>query len=221
MQVRKPIQNQIVLTMWGGTTFNLQSQQLKTIQSFTIHFVPMNRQEFITTYSSPAINGSRFTGIFPSIVMAQAIYESGNGNSDLAQNAKNFFAIAADPSWKGKSYNGWRQYDNWKQSFIDHITFLQKNSRYAENGVFTAQTPEEQAIALQQAHYSTGSDYADRLIQIINQNNLKQLDTKQTRQNIVYGCVSGIGLLTITYFTLNAFGAMPKALQIKKLQLKH
>ena len=79
--------------------------------------------------------------VLPSIVVAQAIKESAWGTSELAQNANALFGIKQN-GWTGKLYykdateqnpdgtyrkdksTPWRAYDSWKQSIIDHNTYI-------------------------------------------------------------------------------------------------
>lgn len=152
-----------------------------------------SRSSFINTFSDIVRESSRDTGLFPSVFMAQAILESGNGNSSLSKKAYNFFGIKADKSWDGEIYTvPTKEYVNGKEvtvtanfrkysaplfSFLDRVQFLIDNPRYKNNGVFSAKTPEEQAQALQRAGYATDPNYANLLIKLINQNNLKKLDS--------------------------------------------
>lgn len=79
--------------------------------------------------------------VLPSVVIAQAIKESGFGTSELAVNANALFGIKLN-GWTGRSYvknateqnpDGsyrtdfgvlWRAYDSWEQSIIDHNTYI-------------------------------------------------------------------------------------------------
>ena len=196
----------------------------------------MTPDEFIGEYGKYAIRGTRFTNVFPSVTLAQAILESGWGKSDLTTQANNFFGIKATDDWSGEkvlmttqeyennqyiTIQDWfRKYTNPKKSFEDHIQFLKDNSRYKDNGVFSAKTPEEQATALQKAGYATSPVYADKLISIISDYDLKKLDN---RQKYIWAWIIGGSLMTIAvgYITLNAFKKLPKKLEIKKLQIKH
>jgi len=156
------------------------------------NILKLTRAQFISKYGPAAKSASKGSGIFPSVSLAQAILESGNGNSSLTKEAKNFFGIKADSSWSGpyvvksttEYVNGvpiktdakFRKYETADLSFIDHITFLLRNARYKNAGVFTSKTPEQQAQALQKAGYATDPAYSALLITLINQNNLKQFD---------------------------------------------
>ncbi len=79
--------------------------------------------------------------VLPSVVIAQAIKESGWGKSELATNANALFGIKLN-GWTGRSYvkdaieqnpDGsyrtdkntlWRAYDSWEQSILDHNTYI-------------------------------------------------------------------------------------------------
>lgn len=134
-----------------------------------------------------------FPGLFPSVLLAQGILESGNGNSSLAAKHNNHFGIKRGVGWTGKvvSLNtkevfdgrtvtikdGFRVYDSAEQGFRDRNTFLKMNPRYQKAGVFDAPTPEEQAKRLKAAGYATDPHYAEKLIAIITSNHLHQFDT--------------------------------------------
>ncbi|HPI31246.1 MAG TPA: glucosaminidase domain-containing protein [Bacteroidales bacterium] len=157
----------------------------------------MSKQtDFIAKYSGTVIAACEGTGIFPSVKMAQMILETGWGKSKVGNN---MFGIKAQgkksPYWNGSAINAdttefiqgesgtynlaFRKYASIESSIRDHTHFLQNNKRYAENGVFTAKTPEEQAAALQKAGYATAPNYASSLINVITAYNLKSLDEKK------------------------------------------
>jgi mannosyl-glycoprotein endo-beta-N-acetylglucosaminidase/stage II sporulation protein P len=79
--------------------------------------------------------------------------------------------------------DGFRWYDNAKNSFYDRVDFLKENSRYEAHGVFKAKSPEEQADALQRAGYATSPNYASTLKWIINTYDLKKLDKLLVKKN--------------------------------------
>lgn len=157
----------------------------------------MTRAEYIAKFGKYAIESTKGKGLFPSVLMAQAILESSDSNgvpgaSTLAKAYNNHFGVKADKAWKGKSINlktrevfdnksviikdGFRVYDNPLQSFIDRNEFLARNSRYKTAGVFAAKTAEEQAEALQRAGYATDPNYANTLKALIRTLKLKELD---------------------------------------------
>lgn len=133
------------------------------------------------------------TPFFASVMIAQAILESGDGNSTLTKRANNLFGIKAIGGWKGATLNmrtgevrngtrvmeswAFRAYGNIEDSMRDRNRFLIDNSRYRKAGVLDAKTPEEQCRALQRAGYATDPQYANKLISIINgSGRLKQYD---------------------------------------------
>lgn len=163
----------------------------------------MTRKEYIAKYGKYAIESTKGKGLFPSVLMAQAILESSDSNgipggSVLAKDYNNHFGVKADKAWKGKSINlktrevfnnqsvmikdGFRVYENPLQSFIDRNEFLARNSRYKTAGVFSATTPEAQAEALQRAGYATDPNYASTLKALIWTLKLKDLD-EQAKKN--------------------------------------
>lgn len=156
------------------------------------------RAEYIQKYTQAVVNAAKGTGLFPSLFMAQAILESGNGQSSLARKYNNHFGIKASKGWKGKVVDmktrevfngqdvyikdGFRWYNDPWDSFRDRVAFLKKNKTYANHGVFTAKTPEEQADALQRAGYATAPNYASVLKKMIRDYNLKALDSMDIKK---------------------------------------
>lgn len=149
---------------------------------------------FIATFTTAIVNASQNTGIFPSVKMAQMALESGWGAHIIGNNAFGIKAAGAySPYWQGAAINAdtleyvngnyqsgpamFRAYRSVQDSISDHTYFLQQNARYTNAGVFSATTPEAQAHALKAAGYATDPQYAYKLINIINNYNLKTLDT--------------------------------------------
>lgn len=151
--------------------------------------------EFIENVYEVAIDNYNDYGILPSITISQAILESGWGESTLSEEYNNLFGIKADNRWSGETaqletkenyddviVGSFRAYDSFKSSIRDHGKFLYENERYRNNGFFEGKTYKEQAQALENAGYSTAKDedgnliYADKLIRVIQENNLMLYD---------------------------------------------
>ncbi len=151
--------------------------------------------EFIKNIYEVAIDNYKDYGILPSITISQAILESGWGDSTLSEEYNNLFGIKADNRWSGNTaeietkenyddviVGAFRAYDNFKSSIRDHGKFLYENERYRNNGLFEGKNYKEQAQALEDAGYSTAKDeegnliYADKLIRVIQENNLMLYD---------------------------------------------
>ncbi|ATD54730.1 glycoside hydrolase family 73 protein [Clostridium chauvoei] len=159
-----------------------------------------NKKTFIKDLSNEALNNYKEYGILPSITIAQAILESGWGESELSDKHNNLFGIKADESWSGKkikmktkeNYDDFiedyfRVYRTKAASIEDHGRFLNENIRYKENGVFEAKNYKDQAKAIEKAGYSTANNengepiYANSLIDVIQRNNLMLYDTEVNR----------------------------------------
>lgn len=151
------------------------------------------REEYIRKYQLLAIEEMGRSGIPASIKMAQAILESGNGNSELARKSNNHFGIKCKTGWKGqKVYHDddergecFRKYKSVHESYIDHSNFLMTSPRYS----FLFRLPREDykswAKGLKQAGYATARHYDQTLIKIIEDHKLNRLDYKQTFSPLV------------------------------------
>jgi lysozyme len=151
----------------------------------------------------------------PSITLAQAILESGWGESGLSVNASNYFGIKADSNWKGDIYNAdtqeyfngvltytsddFRAYKNPLESFKDHSTFLKENPRYSNLFNLDFLDYKGWAYGLKSSGYATSPTYAEKLINLIEQYDLSQYDKKaKSFKTLMY-----IGILIlISIFTI-------------------
>jgi len=146
-------------------------------------------QEFAQAIAADVVNNCVNTGVFPSVVIAQAIEESASGSSKLARLFNNLFGHVASSLWsgrKGQTVPGgkfWRVYDSIADCVAAHINIL-KRPMYRLAGVISAKTPFEQALALEKGGYDTGPDhsqYALKLSRIIKGMNLQQYDQQLFR----------------------------------------
>ena len=172
----------------------------------------MTTAEFIKKYGELITITTDGTPILPSVKMAQAILESGAGSSSRMMNANAMFGIKGvgleSPYWKGKVYNSdtrevingtsvtvnsnFRAYDTLSKGVRDHTYLLMNLDRYKP--VREAKTAEEQARALQTAGYATGENYANTLIKIIDDNNLKSLDQKKKIMKWIEISLAGVSI---------------------------
>jgi len=140
------------------------------------------RSQYIDLWKDEAIKQMREYKIPASVTLAQAILESGDGNSELARKANNHFGIKCH-KWTGKkTYHDddkrnecFRKYDNAGQSFEDHSLFL-KRSRYAFLFNLKITDYKGWAKGLKKAGYATNPKYPALLIRLIEENNLTQYD---------------------------------------------
>ena len=152
--------------------------------------------KFIASIVPGAMESYKKYKVYPSVIIAQAILESGWGQSGLTKKANNLFGIKSSSAWKGESVNmrtaeytksnsryyinaNFRKYSSLSASIVDHGKFLEENSRYRNHGVFSAKNASEQAFALQKAGYATSPTYAIQLIKLIKRYNLDRYDSKE------------------------------------------
>jgi flagellum-specific peptidoglycan hydrolase FlgJ len=139
--------------------------------------------EYIDRFKDIAVQEMNTYGIPASITLAQGLFESGAGNSDLARVANNHFGIKCGMSWSGESYykdddavnDCFRVYSNPEDSFRDHSEFLKKKN-YALLFELDKNDYKGWAYGLKAAGYATNPKYPQLLINIIVKYNLDQYD---------------------------------------------
>lgn len=161
--------------------------QSKRVGSKPTGAISVSASTYIEQYKEIAIQEMNQFGIPASIKLAQALLESGNGNSRLAQEANNHFGIKC-ASWTGKRVykdddaidDCFRSYSRVEESFRDHSQFLLRK-RYA--GLFELDKNDYVGWAkgLKTAGYATNPRYADLLINLIERYQLYQYDSSETR----------------------------------------
>lgn len=141
-------------------------------------------QTYINQYKDLAIEQMLRYRIPASITLAQGLFESAAGRSDLVRQGNNHFGIKCHTSWMGpKQYQDddargecFRVYSDAKESYEDHSQFLARQSRYA--CLFNLSTSDYKGWArgLKQCGYATNPQYANKLIQIIELYKLHEYD---------------------------------------------
>lgn len=145
------------------------------------------QQEFIEEIADEAKQLQKKTHLFASITIAQAILESDWGRSELATEANNLFGIKGeykeqtsvmptDEYVDGQRItidDSFKKYETIQQSMADHMDFLKGDSYKA---IKTSKNYKEAALALQNGGYATDPDYAEKLIQLIEEFQLYHYD---------------------------------------------
>ena len=139
---------------------------------------------YIETYGDIAKEEMLQYGIPASITLAQGILESGAGRGELTQKANNHFGIKCHTAWTGdKVYHDddekgecFRKYKDAKYSFRDHSLFLTQRSRYQDLFKLRKDDYKGWAKGLKKAGYATDPKYPDKLIAIIEKNQLYRYD---------------------------------------------
>ena len=153
----------------------------------------MNKNEFIPIIAPLVVaeNNKRGKPLYPSVVIAQAICESGWGQSTIMMKANAIFGIKATASWKGKVYNTntqecydgstytnitacFRAYDSLAESISDYFDLITKVERYRKACV--ANSPLECITAIKNGGYATSPTYINTIMSIINSNGLTKYD---------------------------------------------
>jgi LysM repeat protein len=147
------------------------------------------RIKYINEHKDDAIRDMKRTGVPASITLAQACLESLDGCSPLAKEANNHFGIKCS-DWTGPSYiqdddkkdECFRKYKTTLDSYDDHSLFLSTRPRYAFLFQLDKNDYKAWAKGLKKAGYATDPTYADRLIKIIEDNQLYLLDQEKDIQ---------------------------------------
>lgn len=162
----------------------------------------MTKQEFLNKII-PIIqneNSKRGNPLYNSVVIAQAICESGWGQSAIMMKANAIFGIKATSSWKGKVYNAntqecydginytninacFRAYNSLAESISDYFDLITKSERYRKACV--SNSPLECITAIKNGGYATSPTYINTIMSIINSNNLTKYDVVEDVNNSV------------------------------------
>ena len=161
----------------------------------------MTKNEFLETVAKLVVeeNNRRGKPLFASVVIAQAICESGCGQSQIMMKANAIFGIKATSSWKGKVYNAntkecydgvsytninacFRAYNNLQESISDYFDLITKAERYRKACV--ANSPLECITAIKNGGYATSPTYINTIMSIINSNNLTKYDVDNVENSV-------------------------------------
>lgn len=156
------------------TAYSLHAQQMRWSETF---------QTYIDQYKDLAIEEMLRYKIPASITLAQGLFESGAGKSELAVKGNNHFGIKCH-GWTGRtvhfdddaSQECFRAYDNVLQSYEDHSKFLYGNQRYRKLFSLSSKDYKGWARGLKECGYATNPTYAQRLINLIELYKLYQYD---------------------------------------------
>lgn len=138
-------------------------------------------QEFLQVIHEAVVQDMKQTGILASLTAAQALLESGRGNSSLARMYNNLFGMKKSTDWTGKTIDlptteyrdgvpytviaTWKVYNNWSESIADHSALFNKYDRYKNLRGLT-----DYKLAcryVREDGYATSPTYTDSLIKVI------------------------------------------------------
>lgn len=143
------------------------------------------RKNYIERFYKTAQQEQKKYGIPASITLAQGILESGNGTSTLAEENNNHFGIKcfSHNCAKGHCRNFtddshkdfFRNFPNAWDSYRAHSEFL-KQPRYRKLFKLNKKDYKGWAKGLKKCGYATEKYYAEKLIELIETNNLQKYD---------------------------------------------
>ncbi|WP_035618211.1 glycoside hydrolase family 73 protein [Lacticigenium naphthae] len=153
----------------------------------------VSESDFIDKFSEEAKRIQIQHGLFPSVTIAQAILESNWGKSSLSQEENNYYGIKGysntnERLFTTKEYTeeGWieiksefRSYDNWRESMWDYADLIVNGTQWNAKqyqAVLESENYKEAAYGLVASGYATDPIYAEKIIEIIEQNSLNQYD---------------------------------------------
>ena len=145
-------------------------------------------QSYIETYSEEAVYQMLEYRIPASVILAQAIFESQSGASELAQKSNNHFGIKCHIEWGGDTVvkhddtlnECFRKYRYIADSYTDHSMFLRSRARYSNLFDLPLDDYKSWCYGLKAAGYATYPNYAEDLIALIDQFGLYELDGFQS-----------------------------------------
>jgi flagellum-specific peptidoglycan hydrolase FlgJ len=139
---------------------------------------------YIENYKGVAQANMQKYGIPASIILGQAILESGSGTGPLSVQANNHFGIKCHKDWLGQTvkYDDdaidecFRKYYNASDSFRDHSLFLTSRPRYSSLFKLNKTDYKAWAKGLKAAGYATDTLYPTKLIGLIERYQLYKYD---------------------------------------------
>ena len=185
-------------------------------------------QQYIDKYKDIAIEQMQRHHIPASITLAQGLFESGAGRSELAVYGNNHFGIKCN-GWSGRRvYHDddernecFRAYDSAFESYEDHSRFLTGSKRYASLFNLKVTDYKGWARGLKSAGYATNPQYANKLIELIQLYKLYQYDSakdydkfmaEHTKDHAVSGSLHAIKSFNKNYYLITRRGDSFKSL---------
>lgn len=150
----------------------------------------LEKEEFLLKLSPYAQEVSKSHGVRTSLLLAQAALESNWGQSQLARESNNYFGIK---SKNGREYptqefraseweevrSSFKEYESVYDSVLDYAELLESGTSWDPEhyqAVIQADSYQEAATALIDAGYATDPRYAEKIINMIEQYELNELD---------------------------------------------
>ncbi|MEG1862760.1 MAG: glycoside hydrolase family 73 protein [Oscillospiraceae bacterium] len=151
------------------------------------------QSEFLRKIGTLATKDEKESGILACLTIAQAILESGWGNSGLCKISNNLFGIKGEYSggfvyyptkeWAGGRYVDitakFKKYPSWQESLSDHGAMLMRMPQY--KNLIGEKDYKIACKKIKADGYATAPDYTPKLINLIEQYELTQYNLPQTQ----------------------------------------
>ena len=169
----------VVSDYYGETNvFNVSGYNVPQLTSVNDSDV----QAFINSISSRVSQVAGENNLYASVIIAQAILESGHGTSTIATDDHNLFNITG--SYNGKSVNTsvgtFRSYDTYDQSLIDYINLMLHGTTYNKflyAGTWKSVNPNySDAVKSMNGVFAEDPNYVNKVLSIIKEYNLTKYD---------------------------------------------
>lgn len=151
-------------------------------------------ENYIQQYKWWAMQEQIRTGVPAAIKLAQGIHETGAGKSRLAKEGNNHFGVKCRGNqWAGATISHtddrpnecFRAYESAEGSYRDHSDFLRGNKRYASLFELDIHDYKAWARGLKAAGYATHRQYANLIIDYVEEFDLKQYTILAQDENYV------------------------------------
>ena len=160
-------------------------------------------QEYAAQYAEAAKEQMRRYGIPASVILAQGILESSNGQSELSRTCNNHFGIKASASWlkNGGEYalftddkpnEKFCKYATVADSYEHHSQILKNSSRYRQCFTLSPDDYKGWTRGIERGGYATGGSYANNLQRIIEANGLQKYDQQVMQEMKAQGREFGV-----------------------------
>lgn len=150
----------------------------------------ISKSQFIKKLGPLAREDYKRTGILASVTLAQAILESGWGQSYLSEKSNNLFGIKKGSTmWPGGGWDGssstskggsaYRKYSCAEDSITDHSAYLLNSKRGSSKryaGITKTKSYRKQFQIIRNGGYCTSSSYVSQLCNIVKKYNLTKYD---------------------------------------------
>ena len=158
-----------------------RSQPKKKARPALSHVSDYAKEQYLKRFAKVVVEERRKFGIPSSILLASAFVQSHVGEQTITEQANNHFAIPCTSDWSGPSKNiagqCFRKYENAWMSFRDNSLYL-STGKFSKLQSLDSTDYQAWAVRLEQLGYSEEENFAQQVIQVIEQYGLNALDVR-------------------------------------------